>query len=350
MSIKLCGVNSMPNLPPPPKLKNTGGSSIARALSNRGISQAIADEGDIQELPLSALVALPQQVRRYFDEAALRALVEDIRAQGILQPLVVRPVPIATAGDPLSHHSGMYQVVAGERRLRAAQRLGLATVPVVVRALSDAQVIEVNALENLNRADLNPYEELLAVLALLQSRLGQSEAEVREFLVTLANAKLGRGKGSAVAPETTAVIEEVFARLEGRCKLESFVAHRLPLLDAPDDVQAALAEGWLEYTKAKRLLKVTDITVRAALLQQLREGMSVKSLDQALATLQPSTDPAPATAQWQQQLQSQLGVPVRIKTNRNGGGALSLTWATEAELQQLMAVLEKLQRPATPTP
>ena len=133
-------------------------------------------------VPVTALRANPNQPRRHFDEAALRELAESIKSQGIIQPLLVRPL----------QEENTYQIVAGERRWRAAQMAGLKSVPVFVRQLTDKEVMAAALIENLQREDLNPIEEAEALQALrealeltqeeLASRLGKSRPAIANAL------------------------------------------------------------------------------------------------------------------------------------------------------------------------
>src|SRR3954447_24076699 len=145
--------------------------------ANRGMGRGLAailsvsdepseDDIDLRDIPVGLIAPNPEQPRRHFDEATLAALAESIRQRGILQPVLVRPV----AG-------GTYELVAGERRWRAAGLAGLDTIPALVRARDDAQALEVALIENMAREDLNPIEEARACAALVEE-LGLTREEV----------------------------------------------------------------------------------------------------------------------------------------------------------------------------
>jgi len=131
-------------------------------------------------------------------------------------------------------------------------------------------------LENLQREDLNPYEETLGVLELLSEELGKTREEVVGLLRQMKNAKEGRIRDNVV-PKDAQRIEEIFKAL-GRMTWESFVQHRLPLLGLPEDLRAALEEGTLPYTAALELKKVKDPEARARLLEEAKRGLSLREL------------------------------------------------------------------------
>ena len=213
-------------------------------------------------VPLSVLVPQAQPRRRFEN---LEALAQSIREKGVLQPLLVRPL-----GD------GRYAIVAGERRYRAAKMAGLAEVPVRVLDLSEKEARLLALVENLQREDLNPYEETLGALELLSEELGKTREEVVGLLRQMKNAKEGRIRDNVV-PKDAQRVEEIFKAL-GRMTWESFVQHRLPLLGLPEDLRAALEEGTLPYTAALELKKVKDPEARARLLEEAKGGLSLREL------------------------------------------------------------------------
>ena len=214
-------------------------------------------------LPLDLLVPSPQPRKRFEN---LEALAESIREKGVLQPLLVRPL-----GD------GRYAIVAGERRYRAARMAGLSEVPVRVVELSEKEARLLALVENLQREDLNPYEETVGVLALLSEDLGKSVEEVVGLLERMRKEKRGVAAHNVVGAPEARRVEEVFKAL-GRMSWESFVQHRLPLLRLPEDLKAALEEGAIPYTAALELKKVKDESLRKALLEEARAGLSLREL------------------------------------------------------------------------
>jgi ParB family chromosome partitioning protein len=214
-------------------------------------------------VPLSVLVPQAQPRRRFEN---LEALAQSIREKGVLQPLLVRPL-----GD------GRYAIVAGERRYRAAKMAGLAEVPVRFLDLSEKEARLLALVENLQREDLNPYEETLGVLDLLSEELGKTREEVVALLHRMQNERRGKATHNVVGSPEAKRVEEVFRAL-GRMSWESFVQHRLPLLGLPEDLRAALEEGAIPYTAALELKKVKDPEARARLLEEAKGGLSLREL------------------------------------------------------------------------
>lgn len=264
-------------------------------------------------IPLDQIILPPNQPRRYFDSEALRQLTESIKQHGILQPLLVRLVD-----------EGKHELVAGERRYRAATEIGLKEVPVVIRELDDNAAFQLALIENLLREDLNPVEETEGILQLLALKLGRSIDEIPPLLRRLqherkqaANSNNVIGKKqlestdasdevSLEAPDNLddnndvesnvldseevsnnvigkegddkpsddnqanpdlKIVEDVFDGL-GLMTWESFANNRLPLLNLPEDILEALRRGNLEYTKAKAIAQIQDKDERTAFLEQ----------------------------------------------------------------------------------
>jgi ParB family transcriptional regulator, chromosome partitioning protein len=195
------------------------------------------------------------QPRRYFDEHKLEELSRSIKELGILEPLLVRPLP-----------GGDYELVAGERRYRAAKMAGLTEVPIVARAMDDLTTYQVRLIENLQREDLNTLEETEGILELLALRLAISVDETIKLLQKIENEAKGKITRNVIGSSQMLLIEEVFTAL-GSMKWDSFVRNRLPLLNLPADVLEVLRTGKLEYTKARAIARVKDEEVRIELLQ-----------------------------------------------------------------------------------
>jgi ParB family chromosome partitioning protein len=236
---------------------------LARALSALEEMEKKPVQAGGKAVPLEALVPSPQPRRRFEN---LEALAESIREKGVLQPLLVRPL-----GD------GRYAIVAGERRYRAAKMAGLAEVPVRVLDLPEKEARLLALVENLQREDLNPYEETLGVLELLSEELGKTREEVVGLLERMRKEKRGAAAHNVVGTPEAKRVEEVFRAL-GRMTWESFVQHRLPLLGLPEDLRAALEEGAIPYTAALELKKVKDPEARARLLEEAKGGLSLREL------------------------------------------------------------------------
>ena len=221
-------------------------------------------------------IRLPaQQPRRYFDPEKLSQLVQSVKEHGILQPLLVRAV------------GGEYELVAGERRLRAAKEAGLTEVPIITKELSDHQTLQIALLENLQREDLNPVEETEGILELLCMELDLNSGEVISILNQAANAKK---RNLDLTENVSRQLEIVGLVLQGvgRFTAESFRTSRLPLLNLPDDVLEILRQGQLEYTKARAIAKLKDDGERRELLDKvLNENLSLSEIKQLVKELTP---------------------------------------------------------------
>lgn len=221
-------------------------------------------------------IRLPsQQPRRYFDPEKLSQLVQSVKEHGILQPLLVRAV------------NDEYELVAGERRLRAAKAAGLIEVPIISKELSDHQTLQIALLENLQREDLNPIEETEGILELLCIELDVSSAEVISILNQVANAKKRNLELTENVSRQLEIVESVLQGV-GRFSAESFRTSRLPLLNLPDDVLEILRQGQLEYTKARAIAKLKDDGERRELLDKvLNENLSLSEIKQLVKELTP---------------------------------------------------------------
>ncbi|MPY66519.1 ParB/RepB/Spo0J family partition protein [Deinococcus sp. SDU3-2] len=227
-------------------------------------------------LPLEALQPGQFQPRVQFASEGLEALAASIREQGILQPLLVRPLS-----------GSRYEIVAGERRWRAAQIAGLAEVPVLLRDLSDEGARLAAAVENLQRENLNPLEEVRARLGVAAATLGLTPDEVVPRLFALDR----RPEDNPGAVER---LDTVFGAL-GRESWRSFVKNRAALLSLPEDVQAAV-EGGLDYRKALVIGRAEDPTRRAELLDAAAAGATVQALREQVAPRRVDADPARTVA------------------------------------------------------
>lgn len=229
-------------------------------------ARAVTEREDVRRVPLTEIRLNPNQPRKHFDEMALMQLVESIREKGVLQPVLIRNLEDG------------FELVAGERRYRAAQHAGLETLPAVVRDLNNAEALEVALVENLSREDLNAVEETDSILRLLSIRLQKPIDEVVEAVREGYYQAQGRGVNTGVYGEDLRVIEGLFSSI-GRFNVSSFYTHRLSILRLPEELLAAVREGWLEYSKAKVLAGIADDSQRAALLKQTKEeGLSRKAL------------------------------------------------------------------------
>lgn len=228
-------------------------------------------------------IQLPKkQPRRYFDTDKLVQLVQSVKEFGILEPLLVRPLA-----------NGEYELIAGERRLRAAKEAGLKEVPIVSRELDDKQALQVALMENLQREDLNPVEETEAVLDLLALALEIDRSEVVSTLHQSYNAKQ---RGQELNQNVLIQLEKIESLLSeiGRFNAGTFRSSRLPLLNLPDDVLAALRDGKIEYTKAQVIARIKDEGQRSKLLKQaISKNLSLSEIKAAIKDLTPEVEPTP---------------------------------------------------------
>lgn len=254
-----------------------------------------AQPPDDRTLPLSSIVLPAEQPRRYFDPEKLAQLVLSIQEHGVLEPVLVRPV---------QNKPDKYELVAGERRYRAVRQLNLTDIPVVIRELTDAEALQVALLENLQREDLNPIEETEAILQLLSLRLNQDVSALSPLLhrlqherkkssnnvVGTSEAAMQKSSNNVVGSSEVEVIESVFTGL-GLMSWESFVTHRLPLLNLPVDILEALRQGNLAYTKAQAIARVKDESQRQSLLQAaIRDSLSLSQIREWIQASQPEVD------------------------------------------------------------
>ena len=235
----------------------TKASTRRKSESSTSIGNEASQVGIIVKL---RSIKLPKkQPRRFFDVAKMEQLEESIDKYGILEPLIVRPVTAKT-----------YELVAGERRYRAAKKLGLTEIPVVVRKLNEQEAWELALLENLQRDDLNPIDETEGILELICQALNITTDEVTSLLNQAANAKRRDQPLTDNVIRQLEIVDDLF-RTVGRLNRESFRTNRLPLLNLPEDVLGFLRNGGLEYTKAKAIAKLTDRKDRQTLMQQVVE-------------------------------------------------------------------------------
>ncbi len=251
----------------------------------------------VAELPIERLQRGAYQPRREFDEEALKTLASSIKAQGVLQPAVVRPL----ADD-------RYEILSGERRWRAAQMAGLDRVPVVIKEVSDEAAIAIGLIENIQREDLNPVEEGLG-LKRLQEQFGLSQEQVAEAV--------GRSR-SAVANmlRLLSLESEVLGMLE-RSELDTGHAKALLALSGGDQVRAAR-----NVCKRQLSVRQTEALVR---------GWGAKAT--------PESPVDPNISRLETDLSGRLGAKVRIQHQQNGKGRLEIHYTS---LEELDGVLGKI--------
>lgn len=262
-----------------------------------------AKASDLRHLKLDEIAPNADQPRRAFDDEALQELAESIREHGVVQPIVVVP-----AGG------GTYQIVAGERRWRAARVAGLAKIPAIIRTLSDQHRLEIALIENLQRKDLNPLETATAYLKLHT-----------QFNMTY---------------------EAIGQRVGG--KAVSTISNALRLLQLPDSAKQALVAGQISEGHARQVLALDDREAQEELVKRIiAEGWSVRKAEQFVvgykkaASEEEKAERAVKHTQTEtaftRHLSTRLGVPVSHKTTAKGGQVI-IKYRTDEEL----AALEKL--------
>ncbi len=256
---------------------------MAKRGLGRGLASLIPVEegGGTLEVAPQEIVPNPHQPRQHFEEEALQALAASIREHGLIQPLVVTRRP-----------QGGYQLIAGERRWRAAQLAGLEKVPVLVKEVSPREMLELALVENVQRADLNPLEEAQAYRNLMES-LHLSQAEIAR--------RVGKSRAA--------------------------VANTLRLLQAAPEVQAALLEGTISEGHARALLGLESHEAQAEALQQvIALALSVRQTEalvrerrKAASTEEEKAGPSPELTALENRFQEALGTRVALRPGRRGG-------------------------------
>jgi len=270
---------------------------------------AVAREEELRELPIELILPSPAQPRRRFDQDALQALAGSLGERGVLQPVLVRPRP-----------GGTYELVAGERRWRAAQIAGLTAIPALVRPREDAEALELALIENMAREDLSPIEEARACAALVEE-LGLTREQVGR--------RVGRGRVA--------------------------VSNLLRLLDLPDEVIELLQEGILSEGHGRAVLLAEDHGARTRLARSaVQEGWSVRTVEararednasagrarkpggrrrRAAQGIHP--DQEQAAREIADALGAALGAEVQVKPTHDGGYRAEMGFATPEEALEL---------------
>ena len=263
------------------------------------------DAAGAREIPIELIHRNPDQPRRRFAEAEIAELADSIREKGVLQPVLVRPAP-GMAGE--------YQLVAGERRWRAAQQAGLRAMPALIRELDDKQVLEIAIVENVQREDLGPIEESLSYRALID-KFGRTQEEV--------------------------------AQVVGKSR--PHVANALRLLNLPDEVQTLLADGQLTAGHARAL--IGSVNPLGLAQEVIARGLNVRDTEALVKRGAPEKKSArfatggrsakiADTLDLEDSLSEVLGLTVDIR-DQGGKGELRIQYAT---LEQLDDLCRRLMR------
>lgn len=254
----------------------------------------------LRELPVDLIARSPFQPRQHFDQEALQELADSIQAQGVVQPIVVREI---------KNTPGRYELVAGERRWRAAQLAGLHEIPAVIRDVDDQAAMAMALIENIQRQALNPIEEAAALNRLIE-----------EFQLT----------------------HEQTAEAVGRSR--AAVSNMLRLLNLEEGVKAMLVEGNLEMGHARALLGLRGGVQFSAAQEVAKKGLSVRETEQLVKKMgNPSTTLKssvtivdPDTEKLEQDLSAKLGAKVKFQPAKNGKGKLIIHYNSLDELDGII--------------
>lgn len=288
-------------------MRKTG---LGRGLSELISGEALARSRSVLEIALDKLEPNPYQPRQHIDDESLEELTLSIEAHGVVQPVVVRRTDDAD----------VYQIIAGERRWRAARRAGLSTVPCIVQDADDERALEIALVENLQRSDLGPLETAQALRYLIQE-FGLTQEQIAE--------QLGRSRSS--------------------------VANTLRLLDLPEPIKQALAEGRITAGHARALLALAEEPDRMmAVFQRIEaEGLNVRETE-ALGRAVPEEEPEaevgesapprpqptdPHLEEVKRRLRDRLGTKVTVIPRSRGGGTINITYHDAEDLDRLLALI-----------
>ena len=292
-----------------PKRRNALGRGLSALLDDSGSDSAAREEAApavsaINDIPLEAIEVNPFQPRTHFDQEALEELADSIRVQGIIQPITVRSM----GGD-------RYQIISGERRVQASQRVGLTRIPAYVRQANDQQMLEMALIENIQRENLNAVEVALSYQRLI------SECDLRQE-------QLGERVG----------------------KNRSTVNNYLRLLKLPPDIQAALRDKRLSMGHARALINVDNVEQQLHIFDRaIREDLSVRKVEALVRELttpraaKPAAAPAEPSYEWQQlqsKLSSHFGTKVQVKSQGQEKGEIKIPFVSSDDLSRILELLE----------
>jgi len=271
-------------------------------------TQAGVNENLVKEIPIHQIRENPYQPRRMFDEDALKELADSIQQVGVLQPVIVRQVGLEA-----------FELVAGERRLRASQLVGLSTIPAIIRDPSQQQMLEMALIENLQRQDINAVDAAMAYRRLID-----------EFDLTQ---------------------EEVAVRVG---KSQPAIANTLRLLNLPDYILQSIETGLISEGHARALLRISDpVEQRALWVRISSEGLSVRATEHAVKNMQtpqrnpnqavvsypiPST-PSPEVRALEHNLSAYFGTKVTVVYGDGGKGRIVIEFYSEEDLGRIMDLI-----------
>ncbi len=271
-----------------------GGANIAATASDT----AVVDERELHQLPVDLIQRGKYQPRRDIDPVTLEELAHSIRTQGVMQPIVVRSIG-----------GGRYEIIAGERRWRASQLAGLDRIPAIVREVTDEAAIAMALIENIQREDLNPIEEAVALQRLQQ-----------EFQLT----------------------QQQVADAVGKSRVT--ISNLLRLISLPDEIKTLLSHGDLEMGHARALLGLPAEQQVEGARHVVARGLTVRQTEALVRQWLNDKTPAktetrddPDIVRLEQKLAERLGSPVQIKHGQKGKGQLVIRYNSLDELQGVLA-------------
>lgn len=282
-------------------------SALGRGLDALISTDLVKTQGSssINEIPVSQIHANPDQPRRDFDPESLQELAESIREIGIIQPITLRKIA-----------EGDYQIIAGERRFRAAGLAGLKTIPAYIRTADDENVMAMALIENIQREDLNSMEVALACQNLLEVyNMTQEQLSVR----------IGKKRAT--------------------------IANYIRLLKLPAEIQVALKNKQIDMGHARALLAIDDPMKQLQLFHELTKyGYSVRMVEDKARQMnekKAKTSKSAADdslAPLGRQLSKFLGAPVKVKSNAKGAGSISISFKNDEDLARLMQMFDRLKK------
>ena len=286
-----------------------------RSALGRGLDSLISmddtparDTTAINEVPLSAISPNPDQPRTLFDEEALDELAQSVREFGIIQPISLRKLP-----------AGGYQIIAGERRFRAASRAGLTTIPAYIREADSSQLTEMALIENIQREDLNAIE-----IALTYKKLLEDGSMTQERL----SERVGKKRAT--------------------------ISNFLRLLRLPSEVQVGLSAKKIDMGHARALLGIPDAKMQLEVYKQIvKEGLSVRRVEEIAKKCQeaakaPAKGPARDEKRFSNKdfdilrdhLSQRFSTPVKVSCDASGKGKITFAFNDDDELQRLIAIFD----------
>ncbi|MBQ5573748.1 MAG: ParB/RepB/Spo0J family partition protein [Bacteroidaceae bacterium] len=285
--------------------------AIKKSALGRGLDALISTDytktegsSSINEVPLKQIYANPDQPRREFDEERLQELADSIREIGIIQPITLRKIK-----------ENEYQIIAGERRFRAATIANLETIPAYIRTADDENVMEMALIENIQREDLNAMEVALACQNLL---------EVYSMTQEQLSTRIGKKRAT--------------------------VANYIRLLRLPAEIQVALKDKLIDMGHARALLAIDDPIKQLALFHELRKfGYSVRKVEERVKQINEATDTIAKKATTSRKsidvkLTDILGTSVCVKCNDKGKGNITIPFKNQSELNRIIELIETIKK------